>query len=275
MPPRESPPRAGESIVSIVLGPPAPRRHRSALWALVATVSLHGVAGALAYRAWRDGARPPPPPERGQALQVDHVVDLTPPAPPLPPAPTPPPLPRAAPPARTARSANPAPREAPARAAPEPAQAGAVVAAKAPAEPLDFADFDMATGDAPRYAGGVTASRGSSATAVDTAAAGDRVGQGTGGTRARPVRLAARSWNCPWPKEADALRIDDQTVVIRVAVNADGEVTTTELVSDPGHGFGEAALACAREARFDTALDREGRPLAAISPPIRVRFVRP
>ncbi|MCP3099476.1 TonB family protein [Myxococcus sp. K15C18031901] len=268
MPRPEQPP----SISSIVLGPPPSRRSRGTWWAVATTVALHGAAGLLAYQAWRKPERPLTPPAPKQTLQINHVVDLKPPPLPAPP----PPAPRAEPPpARAARNPGPAPREAPARAAPEPAQAGAVVAAKEPAEPLDFTDFDMTTGDAPRYAGGVTASNGRSATAVNTAAAGERIGQGTGGSRARPVQLSARSWSCPWPKEADTLRIDDQTVVLRVSVDADGEVTAAELLSDPGHGFGQAALACARRARFDTALDREGRPLAATSPPIRVRFVRP
>lgn len=268
--------RPDASIASIILGPPPPRRRTGLLWALVATASLHGVAGVLAYQAWRKGESPAPKvAQKKQTLQIDHVVDLKPP--PLPPEPPPPPpqrVARADPPPRV-KSPSPAPRESPRPAQAEPAQAGAVVAAKAPADPLDFTDFDMASGNAPRYAGGVTASTGRSATAVDTVPAGDTRGQGTGGSRARSVQLAARSWSCPWPKEADALRIDDQLVVLRVAVDVDGEVTSTELLSDPGHGFGQAALACARKARFDTALDRDGRPYAATSPPIRVRFVRP
>ena len=46
------------------------------------------------------------------------------------------------------------------------------------------------------------------------------------------------------------------------------------LARDPGYGFGETALACARRTRFEAARDREGRPVQARSGPIRVRFFR-
>ncbi|MFP2934736.1 TonB family protein, partial [Pyxidicoccus sp. 3LG] len=156
---------------------------------------------------------------------------------------------------------------------PRPAQAAEVVAAKEADAPLDFTGFDIATGKAQRYAGGVTASRGTSATAVNEATA-EGTGDGEGASQARAVRLPARNWSCPWPREADALRIDEQTVVMRVVVDASGRVTSSELLSDPGNGFGSAALECARHARFDPALDRSGQAYAAASPPIRVRFKR-
>ena len=63
-------------------------------------------------------------------------------------------------------------------------------------------------------------------------------------------------------------------MVLRVVVDTGGRVTSSELLSDPGHGFGIAALECARNARFDPALDRAGQAYAAASPPIRVRFKR-
>ncbi|NTX13857.1 TonB family protein [Myxococcus sp. CA056] len=269
--------RPDASIASIILGPPPARRRHGLVWAMVATASLHGVAGVVAWQAWRKGeSLAPRVTQKKQTLQIDHVVDLKPPPlPPEPPPPAPQRVARADPPPPRVKTPSPAPRESSRPTPAEPAQAGAVIAAKEPAAPLDFTDFEMTSGNAPRYAGGVTASTGRSATAVNTVPSGETQGQGTGGGRARSIQLAARSWSCPWPKEADALRIDDQLVVLRVAVDADGEVTSTELLSDPGHGFGQAALDCARKARFDTALDREGRPYAATSPPIRVRFVRP
>ncbi|WP_342374000.1 TonB family protein [Myxococcus stipitatus] len=272
----EPAPRHESSIANIVLGPPPPQRRHALWWAVGVTASLHGVAGVMAYQAWNPGqSTAPQVAVRKQVIQVDHEVDLNPPPPPPPPPPQPQRVARADPPTPRVKTPSPAPRES-ARPTPvEPAQAGAVVAAKETAAPLDFTDFDMASGNAPRYAGGVTASTGRSTTAVNTVASGDTEGVGTGGSQARAIQLSARNWSCPWPKEADALRIDNQTVVLRVAVDAEGEVTSTDLVSDPGHGFGQAALACARKARFDTALDREGRPIAAVSPPIRVRFVRP
>lgn len=94
--------------------------------------------------------------------------------------------------------------------------------------------------------------------------------------RATAVALPEQRWSCPWPAEADAdaERIDEQTVVIRVVVNAEGVAETAEIIAEPGHGFGKAAVVCALETRFMPAHDREGHAMRASSPPIRVRFTR-
>jgi protein TonB len=92
--------------------------------------------------------------------------------------------------------------------------------------------------------------------------------------RARPVSLKSENWSCPWPREADAQQVDEQTVVIRVVVSADGAAETAKVLADPGHGFGEAAAACAMRTRFTPAGDRRGESIRATSPPIRVRFTR-
>jgi protein TonB len=42
-------------------------------------------------------------------------------------------------------------------------------------------------------------------------------------------------------------------VVIRVVAAADGRAASAELVSDPGHSFGAAAIACALRTRFSPA----------------------
>ncbi|WP_239470549.1 TonB family protein [Archangium violaceum] len=275
-PERES---GAESIAEIILGPVKPRTPGVLVWAAVATVSLHGVAGVFAWRVWQEGAsRAPPVAAPKPPIRVDHVVDLRPQAIPEPPPPVSPPAP---PPPRqqrqrAARAETPPSRAKPTNAPPssEPARAGEVVAVKEGEAPLDFTGFDIVSGQAESYAGGVTASNGSSARAVEAVAGSGDDANGTGTSRARPIRLPARNWDCPWPREADTLRINEQTVVLRVVVTPEGQVTSAELVSDPGHGFGQAALACARGARFDAALDRDGRPYAATSPPIRVRFKR-
>jgi outer membrane biosynthesis protein TonB len=62
--------------------------------------------------------------------------------------------------------------------------------------------------------------------------------------------------------------------VIRVVVRPDGTVTRAELLSDPGSGFGEVALSCARSSRFQPATDADGRAITATSPPVHVRFTR-
>jgi periplasmic protein TonB len=89
------------------------------------------------------------------------------------------------------------------------------------------------------------------------------------------VGLPRQDWDCPWPPEAEALSIDEQFVLIRVVVRADGSVASADLISDPGYGFGPFALACARQQRFPAATDDAGRPITATSPPIRMRFTRP
>jgi protein TonB len=99
-------------------------------------------------------------------------------------------------------------------------------------------------------------------------------GNGEGLDHASAVSLPEQSWSCPWPAEAEAERIDEQTVIIRVVVNADGFAASAEMLEDPGHGFGRAAVACALHTRFTPARDRKGRPVRAVSPPIRVRFTR-
>lgn len=264
-----------ESIAQLILGPGAPKRHRGLVWAVLATVSLHGATGALAWHAWRSGASVAPPAKPpAPALRIDHVVELPPPPAKPPPVEPPPPPARAEHPRIRAKVSRPAPKEAPASPPSEPAQAGEVIAAKEAQAPLDFTGFDIASGQAPRYAGGVTASSGRSTTAVAPGGGNGTEGSGPGTSAARPVQLPARNWSCPWPKEADALRIDEQTVVLRVVVTPEGGVTSAELLSDPGHGFGQAALTCARRARFEAAMDRNGQRYLATSPPIRVRFTR-
>ena len=126
-------------------------------------------------------------------------------------------------------------------------------------------------GDAGRYRGGVSASSMSppgSAGHAGTSRTGDARSQ------ARPVALDVRQWSCPWPRQADALSIDEEVVVIRVVVRGDGSVASAELVADPGHGFGDAALDCARRHRFRPAAGRDGRAMVATSPPIRITFTR-
>lgn len=277
--PRRARARAGafaaDSTAGIILGVVREHSARALVLALMPAAVMQGTVGIIALRWEPDGktasqseARPP--------LQVEHVVDLAPPPPP--PSPSPleeAPAPRAAErsPARAAAARE---KEAPA-APPPPAQAGQVALAENAATPLDFTGFDIAVGRGERYAGRVTASRGTSAQAVHASPVdrGAPPGRAQGGpSRARPVGQPAREWSCPWPHEADALSVDEQTVVIRTVVRADGTVASAELLSDPGYGFGESSLACVRRQRFLPAADEEGRPITATSPPIRVRFTR-
>jgi protein TonB len=134
--------------------------------------------------------------------------------------------------------------------------------------------FIVGTGSS--YAGGATTSTGTSRKAALGAVA-------TGATdsswtsvrsRARPVSLDQSAWNCPWPAEADAEQVNEQTVVLQASVGADGHADRVEVYSDPGFGFGAAARLCALRARFEPAHDMAGHPTTAQSPPIRVHFYR-
>jgi len=98
-------------------------------------------------------------------------------------------------------------------------------------------------------------------------------GGGSDGKGARGIRVASRRWRCPWPASADRLAIHRERVEVRVCVDEHGALGELELRSDPGHGFGEAALACARKARFSPATDELGRPRAACAP-LLLRFER-
>ncbi|WP_437607288.1 energy transducer TonB [Sorangium sp. So ce834] len=287
-PPRRASARAGvfaaDSTAGIILGAVQEQSVRALVLALMPAAVMQGTVGMIAL-GWGPDGEAAAPIEARPPLQVEHVVDLAPP--PSPPSPSPveeAPAPRAPEqrlraPARAAAARGPeapAAPKAPAQAAP-PAQAGQVVLAESAGAPLDFTGFDMPVGGGERYAGGVTASAGTSAQAVhasrvDRSAPPGRP-QGRP-SRARPVGQPVREWRCPWPREADALSVDEQTVVIRTVVRADGTVASAELLSDPGYGFGQMSLACARKQRFVPAADDEGQPITATSPPIHVLFTR-
>jgi protein TonB len=258
--------RAGRSQVAGAVFAGAgrrPSRRQVALAVGVAGLVYGALAGwAVLVPPVRAQVEAPRPPEMEVALFEAA------PAPPPPPPETPPP------PVRRPR-AEPLPQEAPTAA---PAQAAAVVAAPAaPEAPVDLTSFTIATGAGALFAGGKTTSSGTSTTAITGAVAADGVANGAGtgkASLARPVMLAEDQWSCPWPAEADALGIDEQTVVIRVTVRADGGLESAQLLEDPGSGFGPETLRCARSNRFLPALDVNGTAVRARSGPIRVRFTR-
>jgi protein TonB len=155
-----------------------------------------------------------------------------------------------------------------------PAQAGQLAAAAA--EPVDFTGMAFIVGSGTSYAGGATTTTGTNRKAV----LGDMAPGATDShpvsvrSRTRPVALDQSAWNCPWPAEADAEQVNEQTVVLQVSVRADGRADRVEVFSDPGLGFGAAARLCALRTRFDPARDSAGQPIPAESPPIRVHFFR-
>jgi outer membrane biosynthesis protein TonB len=263
----------------------APRR--SVLWAgAIGALALH-VGGAAVALALASSAEKPLPHKPKVLVVVDHFVDLTPPPakveePPPPPPPPPPPVetPKVrapkqakveAPPPQAPPAPVPVPDDAPEPEKPpsEPppaAQAAQVVAAAQGADKI-------VTGAGGSYAGGTTSAAGSATQANHTGQVGK--GNGNGFSKARPPQVASRTWPCGWPSEADDLDVDQMYVTVQAVVKANGELGDVKVLQDPGYGFAKRAVWCARaKVRFEPALDADGRPIEAQTPPLRVKFER-
>ncbi len=181
---------------------------------------------------------------------------------------------------------------------PPAARAGRVLTAPDSANAVDTPlDFSIVQGNAGRYAGGVTSSRGTSERAVLDSRARDEGVQGVvGGTgtgiggptrapqrraavtpevdRSRPALPVVSSWSCAFPPEADVAQVDFARARIVVTVAADGRAESAVVLSDPGNGFGDAARRCALAQRYTAARDRSGNPQMATTAPITVTFTR-
>ncbi|HET8932034.1 MAG TPA: TonB family protein [Polyangiales bacterium] len=185
--------------------------------------------------------------------------------PPPPPPAAPKPEPESPPPPKAASPAIP-------RSPAAPAQAAKIIAADSP---VDLTGDTFVTGTASAYAGGATTSSGTSSAAVSSSALATQAPASTKSSApAQPVSLTSERWQCPWPAAALAQDLYEQSVVVRAWVRADGSVERVSVVSDPGYGFGAAAIACALHTRFNPARNARGEALRALSPPIRVRFTR-
>jgi protein TonB len=169
-------------------------------------------------------------------------------------------------------------------AAPAAAKAGAVLTAQPdPDAPANFDDIISGTGET--FAGGETSLNGTSDKAVrgkPAASGGVPGGTGVAPTgpavavdRSRPAGISgSKDWNCPFPPEADSEQVDQAFPTIQVSVRSDGTPEHITVLSDPGHGFGRAAIRCAMMQRYETALDRDGNPIAGLTKSLRVRFER-
>jgi protein TonB len=211
-----------------------------------------------------------------EKLRHDLEVDLQPePEPPPPPEPEPEPEPIKPPPEKP----PPAPRAAEPPPAPAAAQAGRVLTAEpTPDEPLDLTGNAFVQGNADYYAGGITASKGTSTQAVQNQAArSDGVVGGSGTApaidRSRPAGTAERNWDCPFPAEAELEQINYQQVRVAVTVSAQGKALDVKVIGDTSFGFGRAAQRCALGKTFVPALDRAGTAITTTIP-IVVTFVR-
>jgi len=86
--------------------------------------------------------------------------------------------------------------------------------------------------------------------------------------RSRAARELSGNWSwCPFPAEADTAQIDDARVGLEVTLRADGTPASARVIADPGNGFGRAAQRCAMQAKYASALDRDGNPI-----PTTIRF---
>lgn len=278
--PADSQPVPADSprIVDLVFGPgrAAPRRRLPAaliaglahlglgLWIVGMQPSLEAWSADLASRIHDELTR----------VEIVELAPAKPPPAPPPPAPSEP-----------APDPTPAPAPAPSEPAPRvrlkvgaaPARAGKLVSA--PGDPLDLTGDVFVEGQGSAYTGGATSPSGTATTPTKQVGAPPPAANPTPPptskpSRAAPVSLPSDEWNCPWPDEAAELPIDEQTATIRVTVRADGSVESSEVIKDPGDGFAAAAIRCARRTRFTPAKDPEGRPIRAVSPPIRLHFYR-
>jgi periplasmic protein TonB len=169
----------------------------------------------------------------------------------------------------------------------EAAKADDIYTAKADGQqPLDFGNTQV-DGDGPGAGYGTQSAAGTGKDPVTdprAKAGGDKDGNGSGTKPAAqppledksrpPTLVGSRSWNCPFPAEADAEGRDSAVVQIVVTVRTDGTPQKVAVLSDPGAGFGRAARQCALGRRYQSGLDRSGTPIIAATPPITVRFSR-
>ncbi len=180
-----------------------------------------------------------------------------------------------------------------ARPAPAAAQAGrALTAGEASAD--DVYDFTIVQGSGPRYVGGVTHARGTGQKATYDRNA--RVG-GQGTERATrteprpkavpkkpqqqkpprepvPAQPITRTWKCPFPAEADKFQVHFARVRLVVTVNEQGRAQSVRVLSDPGHGFADAARRCALRESYSPFRDGWGRSVTATTPPFTITFTR-
>jgi protein TonB len=247
---------------------------------LVLAICLSFGAHAWLYLCAHRGERLDQPARLDSVLTLENVY-LEPPKPLAPPPQEQPVNDLHPPPLRAARAKEPKPRAARTHelaATPLPAAHPEPVDVEEPTEngAIDLTSETLITGTAHDYAVGVATSRGVGAPSRAAGIAAPAAASGQLGTSdvSSAVGLASQAWSCPWPREADAERIDEQTVVIRVIVDADGNAESATVLSDPGHGFGRAAMRCAMQTRFTPARDPDGKPIRAQSPPIRITFTR-
>ena len=277
---------AAQGLVGDPLGPILSLGQREVrvgvILGIIGALLLHGAVGAQAastlgeVHAFAVLVRA----EVRDRLQSQIDVDLSEPPPPPPPTPEPEPEPQAPPPTPAA-AAPPTDTPPP----PAAAEAGKVLTQDPdPNEPVDLTGDGFVSGTGDRFAGGVTASNGTSKDAVrDLRAQPEGVGKAPPGPVAAPsgpdLSKAASpmggSWNdCEFPAEADIEGIDSAVVQLTVTVGPNGRAKSVTILRDPGNGFGQSARSCAFRKTFSAALDRTGTAITMSTAPFTVRFTR-
>ena len=230
-------------------------------WVLPALVIAAVAHGIVVWHLPRSTSIRALPARHIQTAIVD--IDTTPPSP-IPPKPE-----------TTVHEVQPlgATRQIAAAVAPIRAQAAAVLTRQSePNEAVDMTD-GFVVGTADTYAGGTTASHGTSPRVVRdlgqpsgpmkamSSGAGAHVAA-TGPDRARaPSIVGTTEWRCPFPSEADAEGANHAVATLRIIVDVRGLPTGVLVLRDPGHGFGREARRCALEKHFEPALDHAGIPI--------------
>jgi protein TonB len=194
--------------------------------------------------------------------ELELPVEPPPPPEPEPPPPEPEPEPEPQPPPKAAAPEPQAP--------PAAAQAGQVLTADPdPDAPVDLTGDGFVQGTADTFAGGVTASTGTSKSAVydPNAVASAPVvvakpGPPEGPDRSRRANTGSGSWDhCGFPPEADIEQVNYARVTVAVVVGPDGRAKNASVAKDPGYGFGALARRCALKEQYQPALDRSGQPI--------------
>ena len=71
-----------------------------------------------------------------------------------------------------------------------------------------------------------------------------------------------RPFSCLFPAAADVAKIDAATVPLLIEVDATGRVSSVRALRDPGAGFAQAALSCAKRLSFVPASGLDGSRVA-------------
>lgn len=207
------------------------------------------------------------------SIQVALEPEPPPPPPPEDPEPEPEPEPPKAPPPKAPPKE---PAHAPEPPAPAAAQAGRVLTAEPdPDEPVDLTGMTIVQGNADAYAGGVTASNGTSTRAVRAPTAraeGVPGGTGTapasGVDRSRPPSALGGNWDCPFPPGEERR---DYSVRVLATISSEGKVTDARPMDNVNPAYARAALRCAFDNRLSPALDRNGNK-TTVTYPIVIKF---